>query len=375
MGSGKAGSCSPSWSHGNLDHAVPLLLEELIGLGYPRQRKAMRDERSGVYPAVLDESEYLLAVATVHPSRLEGEVLAIHPRQRQHLGFIVESHDRHDGIGAGALPRQLEGILAPGHLQHPVGSSMVTVPQDEVKAFPGSGQRHLGITLLDKSPALFRPLADDDALGVFQHGAEQGTDTRGSRPDDEHGVFFRDLADAHRPESRGKDVTHEQSLLVGHAIGDAVQSLLGQWHTHVFRLSAVNAATQSPPAMRRGAVVHVTMPAEITFPAKGLHVHGHPVSLAEAPYLAAQLFHHAHHLVAHGDARHGPGHAAVLDVQVTGADTAQRHAYKGVCRFENRGFGLVDKLKPAFIYIGIRFHHRCKQMDFLQIATVFRLQR
>lgn len=33
--SGKARSCSPSWSYGNLDHAVSLLLEELIGLGYP----------------------------------------------------------------------------------------------------------------------------------------------------------------------------------------------------------------------------------------------------------------------------------------------------------------------------------------------------
>ena len=33
--SGKARSCSPSWSYGNLNHAVPLLLEKLIGLGYP----------------------------------------------------------------------------------------------------------------------------------------------------------------------------------------------------------------------------------------------------------------------------------------------------------------------------------------------------
>ncbi|CDA95914.1 predicted protein [Prevotella sp. CAG:1320] len=210
---------------------------------------------------------------------------------------------------------------------------------------------------------------------MLQHDAEQGTNTRGSRPDDEHGVFFRNLADACSPEARGKDIPHEQSLFVGHAIGDAVQSLLGQWHAHVFRLSAVDTTTQSPSTMRRCAVVHIAMPAEVTFPAESLHVHGHPVSFSEALDLTSQLFHHAHHLMSYGDAWHGPGHAAVLDVQVTGTNAGQCHADYSVRRLKYLGFRLIYKLKPAFIYIGIRFHHRCKQMDFLQIATVFRLQR
>lgn len=40
---------------------------------------------------------------------------------------------------------------------------------------------------------------------------------------------------------------------------------------------------------------------------------------------------------------------------------------------KHNGKGIVVYIH--LIYIGIRFHHRCKQTDFLQIATVFRLQR
>jgi len=79
-----------------------------------------------------------------------------------------------------------------------------------------------------------------------------------------------------------------------------------------------------------GAVVHKAFFAEKALSAEGLHVHRHPVAGFHIGHRTAHFFHDAHHLVPYGDAGHRPGHAAVLDVQIAGADAGKGHLYNGV---------------------------------------------
>ena len=79
-----------------------------------------------------------------------------------------------------------------------------------------------------------------------------------------------------------------------------------------------------------GAVVHKAFFAEKALSAEGLHVHRHPVAGLHIGHRTAHFFYDAHHLVPYRDAGHRPGHAAVLDVQIAGADTGKGHLYNGV---------------------------------------------
>ena len=49
----------------------------------------MRDQRLGIELALGNEFERFLAVATVNAAGLEGQVLAVHIRQRQSLRLVV----------------------------------------------------------------------------------------------------------------------------------------------------------------------------------------------------------------------------------------------------------------------------------------------
>lgn len=55
----------------------------------------------------------------------------------------------------------------------------------------------------------------------------------------------------------------------------------------------------------------------------------------------AHLFDHTHHLVAHGDARHGTRHAAVLYVQVARANAGKGDSDYGVAVVGDGGARLV----------------------------------
>ena len=170
--------------------------------------------------------------------------------------------------------------------------------------------------LLDKSPPLFRRLTHDDALRALQHRADQRADARRSGTDNQHRVVGRNLTYARRPESRGKHIANKQSLLVGHAVGNAVQALRRQRHTHIFRLSAVDTASESPSAMRRSAVVDIAVSAVEALTAEGFHIDGHTVAYLHAFHVGAYFFHHADHLMADSDARHRSRHTPVLYMQV-----------------------------------------------------------
>ena len=58
-----------------------------------------------------------------------------------------------------------------------------------------------------------------------------------------------------------------------------------------------------------------------------------------------------------GNVWNGMWHAAVLDMQVAGADTAERNAHNGITRTLQLGLWLVDKFELAVGYVGVGKHN------------------
>ena len=94
------------WLHRHLYHPVQLILEQVIRLGDVGEFVAVRNQWRGVNLACLNQAQNLGAIAAVHAARFEGQILAVHLGQWQHLRLIVERHNRHNRIRASALPRQ-----------------------------------------------------------------------------------------------------------------------------------------------------------------------------------------------------------------------------------------------------------------------------
>lgn len=84
---------------------------------------------------------------------------------------------------------------------------------------------------------------------------------------------------------------------VGNTIGNAIQSLIGKRNTNIFRLSAIDTASQCPSTIGVGTVIHITVPAEETLSAKGLHIDCHPVTRLHISDFRAGFFNHTHHFV------------------------------------------------------------------------------
>ena len=72
---------------------------------------AVGNQRGGIDLAGFNERKDFGAVAAVDAAGFEGQVFAVHLRQGQGLGFVVEGHHGDDGIGPGAFPGQPEGVL------------------------------------------------------------------------------------------------------------------------------------------------------------------------------------------------------------------------------------------------------------------------
>ena len=120
-----------------------------------------------------------------------------------------------------------------------------------------------------------------------------------------------------------------------------------------------------PPSMRQpsaqpplGSVQLFTKPffAEETLAAEGLHIDRHTVACLDGAYLGADLLNNANHLVANGYARHSTQHTAMLDMQVAGADTAERNAHNGIARTLQLGLRFVDQLELAGGYVSVGEH-------------------
>ena len=230
----------------------------------------MGDQGRGVQFARLNQPENFGAVAAVHAAGFEGQILSIHLRKGERLGFVIQGYYRHDGVGPGALPGQGKGVAASGYLQHHVRTAVIGVGTDKGFTFPGFTHQHLGIVLPDKGNPGRVFLTHNDLPWIFQQHTKQGADSRGPCPQNQHRVLGGNLRNPGGPEAGGQDVSHKQGLFICDALGNFVQSLVGVGHPHEFRLSAVNPAAQGPAPVGIGAVVDITMLAEKTVPAEGL---------------------------------------------------------------------------------------------------------
>ena len=340
----------------NLDHAVQPVLEDAVGFFDILQCVCVRDQRRGIDPAFLDQLQRLCTVAAVHAAGLEDQVLAVHVGQGERLRAVVEGDNRDDRIWARAFPRHVEGGLGTGDLQHNVRAAVIGVGENEILQAVRFGGQYIGVVLADKVQPGFIDIANDDALRVHQSHALQRADAGRARADDQHGVFRLNLRNLRRPVAGGQYIAHEQRLFVRHGVGDLIQSLIGIGHAHIFSLSAVDAAAQRPAAVGIGAVVYPSVLAEEALAAEGFHIHGYAVAGFDGGDGAADFLNHAHHLMAHGDARDGPGHAAVLDVQIAGADAGKGHADDGVAVVLECGAGLFQKFELSLVGVCIGKH-------------------
>ena len=115
-------------------------------------------------------------------------------------------------------------------------------------------------------------------------------------------------------------------------------------NTDIFRLSAVDAATQGPSAVRVFAVVYIAVPAEEALSTEGFYVDGYPVAGFYVVYVCTDLFYDTHHFMAYRNAGYGTRYTSVLDVEVAGADTSQGDAYQSILR--------VFQLRNGFLQQG-----------------------
>ena len=110
---------------GGFDDAVGAVGEEGVGVLYAAERVAVGNQMGSVNFAFGNQLHYFIAVAGIYAPGLEREVLAIHPRQRQCLLFLIESDNRDDGIRSSASPCEFKRILASGNLNYAVGTTTI----------------------------------------------------------------------------------------------------------------------------------------------------------------------------------------------------------------------------------------------------------
>ena len=63
---------------GDFYYAVFFVFEDAVGFLNLTQRKTMRDEWSGVNLSCFNKAKNFLAIASIHATSLEGDVLAVH---------------------------------------------------------------------------------------------------------------------------------------------------------------------------------------------------------------------------------------------------------------------------------------------------------
>ena len=90
--------------------------------------------------------------------------------------------------------------------------------------------------------------------------------------------------------------------------------------THIFSLTSVNTASQSPATIRICTIVHKSPLAEEALSAEGLDIDSDTVAWLYCRDFRSNLFHDTHHLMSHSYTRHGTRDTTVLDMQVAAAD-------------------------------------------------------
>ena len=87
----------------------------------------MCDKWFRIQSALCDQPQYFLTIAAVYTAGLEGEVLAVHIRQRQSLSLVIKSNDRHDRIWSCTFPCKAKRGFGACDFKNDICSAMVTV--------------------------------------------------------------------------------------------------------------------------------------------------------------------------------------------------------------------------------------------------------
>ena len=98
------------------------------------------------------------------------------------------------------------------------------------------------------------------------------------------------------------------------------------------------------------------MTAEEAFAAESFDIHRNPVADLYGSNLGPHLFYNADHLVPDGDSRYGARYAAVLDMQVAGANAAECYAHDGVAWIQQFGLGFLQRFEFSRSEVGICLH-------------------
>lgn len=225
-----------------------------------------------------------------------------------------------------------------------------------IEAFIGRYYRYAGILSGDKLPPPFVEFTHYDMPWVREHHALQCAQSGGAGSDYQHSVVAGYFRYSGRPEPCGEYVASQQSLPVGHVVGDYGQAVVGMRHSHVFALPAVDAASERPSSVGRCAVVDPSVAAEETLAAEGLDIDRYPVARLYVVYRGSGLFDDADHFVAYRYARPGFRHAAVQDVQVGRAYARQSDADDRVIVVDYFRDRFVGQFKNSRCGIGQCFH-------------------
>lgn len=115
------------------------------------------------------------------------------------------------------------------------------------------------------------------------------------------------------------------------------------------RLPAIYPASECPSTIRISTVVHKSVLTEEAFATECLHIYHDSISRRYRLHFRTHLLDYAHHLMADSYSWHGTRNAAMLDVQITAADTGECNPHDGILRLLQFRFRLVHKLKTALL--------------------------
>ena len=116
-------SINRSHSHCIFDNVVFLVLKDIICFHDLIQSATVSNKKSCVQFAAGSKIHDFLTVTSVDPSCLKYQVLPVHVRKREHLGFFIHCHDHYNRIGSCNLPRSLERIFPSCYFKYRISSS------------------------------------------------------------------------------------------------------------------------------------------------------------------------------------------------------------------------------------------------------------
>ena len=137
------------------------------------------------------------------------------------------------------------------------------------------------------------------------------------------------------------------------------KSVIPVGNPHIFRLSSVNPASQSPASQRVAAVIYKASLTVKTASAVGLHIHRYSVPGLYLFYGFSGLFHYAYKLMSQDSPRHSPWHCSMLNVNIAGTYSGQSHLHQHIGILFQAWLGALCKNQFPFFLKNYCFH-KCR---------------